>query len=261
MSDITGSFTATFVFSPEFTGFATKTSSFTAEFEFSSRFEGHTNSLTLGVNTPGSLVQTGAAYMKADATDDFAYVEKNLGADYSEVWVTYQIRFDEDTLAIWSGDSFSEDLDEMWDPGHINPIDGTSIINFSGLAWATYFDNGGSPEAGTHTVEHHLITGPSSAFSDLYIDGDLVASDDPPAMDDVRYIRLGLAEASPGNPLGGIAYFDDVKVGTTREGDDIFSDDFSSGNLSSWTTTFGDVSAVVVAGGLTPGIVGTLTLA
>jgi hypothetical protein len=43
---------------------------------------------------------------------------------------------------------------------------------------------------------------------------------------------------------GEIYYVRDVKVGTTLGGVDLFSDDFSSGDLSSWTTFFGAATVV-----------------
>ena len=184
--------------------------------------------------------------LKSDASADWAWVEKDLGSGESEVWVTYRLAFDAASLATWSSNTVSSDFDELFEATHTTQQDAASIINFGTLNWATFFGSSGTPVADiTHTVEHHLLNGGAGAgVSQLYVDGVLVAGATGLTVASVRYVRMGLAPADPGNPIGGVNYIGGVMIGTTRGASDLFADDFSSGDLTAWTSTFGDVSVV-----------------
>ncbi len=80
----------------------------------------------------------------------------------------------------------------------------------------------------------------------FYLAGSLIGSGPDFDSTDTVFVRFGqdLSDAGASTDPDQIAYIDDVKVGTSRHGSDLFADDFSSGNLDAWTSTSGAVSVV-----------------
>lgn len=264
MTDITGAFGAGFTVTSSFTGARTASAGFGLNITFGSSVFGATNNLrltpdsagtfTFAVDTRGSL---GGRALKADGSAGEAYVEFDCSAE-PDVWVAFRLNLSAAGLAAWT------------DPGVGNFA---YLLDLSGMFQAdllvigdavTYGDywtgNGGSeqgsvppPVADTWVdCEFHYEDG---GLSEFFI-GDVTVWS-VPENGDGSVTRFKLGVFGPfAQSVGSVAYFDDVKFGTTRGGSELFADDFSSGNLDAWTTTVGDVS--LVTSGLTPATSGSL---
>jgi len=192
--------------------------------------------------------------MKADASVADAYATFDLAADESEVWLTLSCFWDAVAEAVWELEEFSGDFGLLL--AH-NDVGGTAHANGASLGvqaatnkWyqdrsATHFGPAATNDV-TYLVEIHYNRGD---VTEVYIDGsgiDSVAVDGD-AIRDVFQIQVGQANGAPNDP-GTIVYIDDVKLGTTRGGTDLFSDDFEDGTFDAWTSTTGDVSLVSSGG-------------
>lgn len=261
MTDVTGAFRAHHTFAPQFAGTRSTTSSFGLTVNASFQVFAVTNRLVLVVDTPGTFT-TGVGYaLQADGSADEAYVEFDCSTQ-TEVWVTFRLKMSATGLTFWT------------DPGAGNFA---YLVNLQGTFIADTFDigdevtyggfwngNGGgefgsvpAPVADTWVdCECHYQQG---GLSEFFVDGITVWSTTAVGNGTVTVFQLGVFGPFNQTP-GAIAYFDDVKFGTSRGGSDLFADDFSSGNLDAWTTTVGDVSIATVpgAGGLTPDTPGGL---
>jgi len=167
----------------------------------------------------------------------------------TEAWVTFDVLFPPETIA-WFNDHGGNFILLLQDDASNNAAvlvtgvaGGLGVGGDPGAVWADG-TNGGScdapaPDAAWHTVEYHYKQG---VVSELYIDGTLRWSVAPSGSHDLNSFALG-----PWDTSGADApfYFDNVKIGTTRGGSDIISDDFEAGTLSpSWSAT-GDGLTVV----------------
>ncbi len=180
--------------------------------------------------------------LRADGTLDNAYVEFDLDTPETDAWLTFDFYVPAEPLATW-----------LASPN-------TTSVNIAAIADNIYLANnavgphtwqggsdpptGGDTPApssdGWHTFELHV----TESDSEFFIDSDTVWSTVAsfPGSDTSQLI-LGLFPSGMEDNTGP-AYFREVRLGTTRGAADLFSDDFSSDDLSSWTSTSGDVSVV-----------------
>ncbi len=179
-----------------------------------------------------------AKVMKSDASSADAWAEIDLVTPQPDLWVTFLMRFSPAALTFWAANS--TDFIVLQPVDHSTTAD--EIYISAGPSWTeTWGGAGGTPVADTwQTVELHHVNGGAAV---LYVDGVAVVSGTDDGMSgDVRYVKAGQIFAS--NDPSAVVYINDFKVGTTRGASDLFSDDFESGNLGSWTDTSGAVSVV-----------------
>ncbi len=185
-----------------------------------------------------------AKIMEADASAGDAYAKINLGANYSELWIGLRVLFTADALALWtSGGSGSFIYTD-----NAGLSDGETFLNIADGLW---LDDAGAPVAGLwQELTIHWTQG---GTIDLKVNGAPTASIADPTTSDRRFLQFGDVFGTP--TADEIIYIDDVTVGTTEGGTDIFEDDFESGTFGAWTSTSGDVSIIEDAfGGLLEGI-------
>lgn len=215
--------------------------------------------------TPGSLtldpILATNNILKADGSADVAYVEFDFPSPVADVWATARVMLSADGLAYWagSGDGHYATLIDFGPVDFVQIQDPTVL----GDVWNGTWGQGSVPAPDSdawHTFELHSHDG---TLSEFFIDGETVWSTVAGSISTPEAVRFGVTNNS-GVAAGQVAYFDNVKVGTTRGASDLCADDFSSGTLSAWTSTFGDVSVVGGAGTqaltLTPASPSSLTL-
>lgn len=167
-----------------------------------------------------------------DGGDGYAVID--LGAAYSDLWITCQMRFSAAALAQWAGSPLGPVLLRLRDPSNSSDVDAL-FPHHAGLVWGGgWGDFGGALVADTSIlVEFHRVAG---GTDELYIDSALVGSVGELGGLDCQFIHLGL-DGGPGPwPPADDAYFDNFRVGTSRLASDVFSDDFESGDFSAWTS-------------------------
>ncbi len=181
--------------------------------------------------------------LRADGSADNAYVEADLGSDQTEVWITFGMLFDAAALAAWTASGAGQEFLLLSDAAH-SQIDQVSIDE---TGWDGSYGFGNVPppsgDEEWHLVELRHVNGGDIEF---YYDSTLVfsGSDSGFPSGDTRFVTLGLIFEAPGPDADSLGYFRNVKVGTTRGDDDLFSWPDTSTDLSAWTATFGDVSVV-----------------
>lgn len=177
--------------------------------------------------------------LRVDPSVADAWVQKDLGAPQPDFWVTIEAYFPADAIAelVSSGGGW---LISLFLPDGTTDTDAVGI---SGGEWSTYGGSpGGTPgPAGAWlTLELHHVTSDAGEFD---VDGvEVTTSSDFSGGFDSQNVRVGLWNGFALSPS--LFYVRRVKVGTTRGGNDLADDDFSSGDLSYWTTMSGDVSVV-----------------
>src|SRR6266496_2247882 len=180
-----------------------------------------------------------AKILKCDASVADAWVEIDLGSNQPEVWLTAEIKMDDFALADFL--LSNPYMAQFWNPAHSTFTDYFSVYDVSN--WQGGWGLGPPSPTGSdilHTIELRHVNGGNST---LYVDTIQVYDFSPESLGfDTRFITIGLINVSV-TPAS-ILYFDNIKVGTTRGANDIFGDDFDSGNLSAWTSTSGDVSVI-----------------
>lgn len=180
--------------------------------------------------------------MKANAAVDLAYAEFDF-ADTPEVWLTFGLAFDDAALAYWIANSSSNCFGTICNAfgapdGNFKFTSGVPEWTIVGSFTAT--SPTPTPVADTWVlIELHYA---ADGTIELYINGTLALSA-PSFHENVGMIRVGQDNGAAFD-VAAISYARDVKAGTTRGGTDLFADDFSSGDFSAWSSTFGDVSIV-----------------
>lgn len=179
-----------------------------------------------------------AKVLKADSTLADAWVKYDTGSEQPELWASFGLAIDEATRAAWAdqfGGYFAMILDAT--DGFIDALywdDDLWVASFGDssltppLVAGEWFD-----------VELHLVEAGGPGGQELYINGELVITADAGFVD-IRKLLLGQENGVP----VGVVYVREPKLGTLRGASDLFRDDFSSGDLSAWTETEGDVSVV-----------------
>ncbi len=180
--------------------------------------------------------------IRTDGTANEAWAEIDVGPQ-SDMWVTFSIYMDAASFALWV--SSSPNLYMLLAPDTFSTVDAMYIGG--GPSWGTAWGAGGGTPAGDtwFVIEVHHVT---SLTADLYVDGVLTDAAVDLSGFDGEFLRVGQNNVPPTNPS--LAYYTDVKVGTSRGGTELFSWPSSSTDLSAFTDTFGDVT--VTAGPVTP---------
>ncbi len=205
--------------------------------------------LDIGLGPASDKVLRTVADIVGDNGYADAWVERDLGALHSELWITFDILMTAAQLAWWQAASDGSPylVGLSTDGGTAATISDIVAVAFidDGGGWKTSYGNGGTPVADVWvTVEYHYKDNVAQQiYADSVIQFDGVDGGDG----SYQFLRLGqdlfnaVVDPDPGpDPL----YYRNVKVGTTRGASDIFADDFSSGDLSAWTTTVGDATVV-----------------
>ena len=193
-----------------------------------------------------------ARSLRCDTSADDAYVQFDFAADESEVWVTLtDCTWDVAAEAVWESEEFSGDFGLIRAHTDTMGVDTNAQGASLGVDGATnkwYQDRSAShfgPAAIADTlylVELHYDRG---VVTEIYIDSTVIdpAAVDGDAIRDAFWVRVGASNGAP-NDADAIVLIGDVKIGTTRGGAELFSDDFEDGTLDAWSSTFGDVSVV-----------------
>lgn len=184
--------------------------------------------------------------LKADCSaSNVAYVQFDLPLDQGEVWLTFDLFFDAAALAVFNGTG-SNDFGDIIAAGFTSFATENLWAGTSPSSWALSTGDTALPSPALtanvwRTLEVHYVAG--TQLVELYVDSTLAVSGTYPGSGDAHSIVVGQSTGSISDP-DLIVYLDNVKISTTRGGDDLFSDDFESGNLGAWTSTTGDVSVV-----------------
>ena len=183
--------------------------------------------------------------LKADASSALAYVT-GPAVSANDVWISFGLYLSAAALALWtdpgSGDYAS--LVEAYATGS----DSIDLCDPDfGAYWIAAGGSGSTPPPVALTwldCEAHFNS--VDGFIEFYINGTQVWTGSGSGGSNVTSFNLGVCPAGGAGAIGAgaIAYFRDVLVGSTRGASNLFSDDFSSGNLSAWSSETGDVSVV-----------------
>ncbi len=187
--------------------------------------------------------------MKADASSADAYARLLIPfGGYDELWLTYDLAFSDAALAFWQDTvHYSGQLATFFD----NTPTATQSMNMGAPpdVWEIFGYTSGDSSTPSpltqrwHHIEFHVNQG---GTAHLYVDGVTAISGAMGFGVQFYYLQIGSWDNAAGFNVGAdsIAYFANVKVGTTRGGAEVFSDDFLTNDLSAWTTTSGSVSVV-----------------
>ncbi len=193
-------------------------------------------------------------------------ITKNFGSNHSAVWLQVDIALDATALTQLLASGAIPEVDVIELSSHTSEDAGAEWYVDTGpvVKWAAY-NPGGDPASTPHTpspaiaslqfytVKIHLVAG-SPIAQTVWVDGVSIGTVTVAGanMADIRSLTLFEPGLSSGN-----LYFDNVMVGTTEGGSDIFSDNFESGNTSNWTTV--DAAFTVVTDpGIAPAGTGAL---
>lgn len=178
--------------------------------------------------------------LRADGAVDNAYVQFDLPGDEAEVWVTFRVAFDAAALAFWV-DNSSPDFLDIYSAGLADQLAYVYLFG-DPSAWSGPGGSGDTPAPTADVWQLCEMRFVDDGTQEFYVDGDLVFSGPAGTAVAARSFLLGMA--SGGADVASVLFVDDVKIGTTRGADDLFSDDFESGDLSAWSSEYGDVSVV-----------------
>lgn len=171
--------------------------------------------------------------LKVDGSLAEAWAEVDLGGDITEAWITWDELVDQP--------SFDIGIDAMFVTTLLN--DDASVDVQAGIDdadWVTNTDSAAGAVGGTWLpMEFHRVpTDPS----DFYVDSAIVATaDNPNPGNDIRFVKFGHIGTS-NDP--NITYQRNLKIGTTRGGDDLFAWPDTETDLSAFIETEGAVSVV-----------------
>lgn len=180
--------------------------------------------------------------LKADCAVDLAYAQFDFGSAQDVVWITFDLAFDATALAYFVANQSNDFADILESPGGAVDV----LIKLFEGNWQFFGPQSPTPapESGAwHTFE--LGFDNSTGTSWLYIDAALVLTETNPFLVGIQMggFTVGQNDGGEIDPAV-VVYIDNVKAGTTQGASDLFADDFESGNLDAWTSTFGDVSVV-----------------
>lgn len=194
---------------------------------------------------PEPVIETGFV-MKSDASAGDAFLDKDLGSDKPTVWVTVDVAFEAAAITFWDGSSSGSGY--LVDLQNADPTEILAIFIQNTLAWQDDGINGGnnaSPAPAASTWQHlefHYDT--ASRLTEFFINTSAVSgiggSGSADSSFDIRHVLIG--QFFSNGDAAEVVYYKNVKIGTTREGDDLFSEDFS-GDLSAWDVT-GDCTII-----------------
>ncbi len=199
---------------------------------------------------------------QVDCTTGGGLLEKNFGSNHTgDIWVSCDVAMN--AIGLTGLKALTGSSDFLQTDSHTSQSSGVTWYVDTGptVKWAGYNDINDpastpfNPASAIialqfYRVVMHVHTG-SPITQHVTIDGTDIGTMNVTSANqaDVRFIDLfqpGITSAA-----GGFLYFDNITVGTTEGASDIFSDDFESGNLSSWTTADA-IFSVVTDPGITP---------
>lgn len=183
--------------------------------------------------------------LKADATVAEAYVEFDFfGSPHAEVWLTYKLAFDATSLAFWTANG-SQPFAATRGTGAGHESAEVAFANPGSFSWILSTADSVAASVAANTWVTCELHAKSDGTVGFYFGGSLVVSGVYTNHTTLKYVEFGQTTTSDlVGSLGGVAYIDDVKVGTTRGASNIFADNFETGNLSAWSSTTGTVSVV-----------------
>ncbi len=178
--------------------------------------------------------------MKADGAAGFAYANFNY-VGQTEVWITYRLGLTADALALFTDPSSGNAANFMFLRGWGKNYYVQDPDNDFWAGGASSSGTTPAPVVGWQLVEIHHHSG---VVQEMFVDGTPVWSNALGGVTATIGINLGLYINTIPDPPAESLYFDDVKIGTTRGGTDIFEDDFEDGTLDAWTAITGAMSVV-----------------
>lgn len=185
--------------------------------------------------------------MKSNGAAGDAYLLKDFGSPQAtDVWLTFDMAFEPGALAYWDASAYGSGY--FGDLLNADPTEIIAVYLNNALSWENNGVNGWT-DAGADPVEgewHHFEFHYEKATpkTEFYVDGTLLhtstISGGPNSYFDIQQVALG--QWYPGGDAAEIVYHKNVKIGTSREGSELLSEDFS-GDLSAWDVT-GDCTVV-----------------
>ncbi len=235
MTDHPLSFSLGLNFGIETAMFKTTSLAFTQNFTFGSQFVMHTNRLVFTVSPLGKF----GFVLKSDGSETPGFAQVDI-PDSSEVWLTIRLGLTAEALAFWTAPNSGNYV------GFAEMAGVTTYYLADQVAYDDYWfgaseGNFPVPVVGYQTVEIHHDA--DATLEEFYVDGKLVYRTTGAGGGDATNLSLGITDQGTPDP-NALIYVEYVKIGTTRGGTEIFSDDFASGNLDAWTLADGDISVV-----------------
>lgn len=192
----------------------------------------------------------GIKVLKADCSAGAAYVEKTFsGPPYPDpLYVQFDLMIPSATLTALASQTSTADLLDVGS----SSSDGFFVTGYdtSGTSHPFSFGNrnywteatSGNPVNGGFTADAWHVVKVSHVGSTITwnVDGTDLFSYALSFSHDAIYVGGHFASAISGQ----VYYMDNVKVGTTSGGTDVFSSDFESGVLTDWSSTTGSASVV-----------------
>lgn len=185
--------------------------------------------------------------LKADSSAADAWVQTpfTLGGTF---WLTFRFAYDSAALALWMAGNAAGAIAAL--RGSPAAIDRANTLLdggfYNGTGWTSIGISGDTTTTGTipdpdvwHIGELNYEAG---VIMEFFVDGVSQHSFAGPA-GNANKALFGLYSTIVGDPAA-VIYIDDVKIGTTRGGSDIFSDDFEDGTFNAWDSVTGDCSIV-----------------
>lgn len=170
----------------------------------------------------------------------------------SELWLYFQVKVDQTLLDdISHTQAFTGNFAELGNAGVgadriglFTPDGGASWI------WQTFTERPDLPVAQGdiwYTVEMHYV----SSTTEWFVDGTSLGGPDaifsPPSVPSIAspFIFGNIEAPGTSNPSGEFIHLRDIRIGTTRAETDIFVGDFSTGDLSQFTSLINDSKMTV----------------
>lgn len=180
--------------------------------------------------------------LRVDPSAADAWVEKDLGTPIADFWITADIFFPAATLAQFllyaSQWIFNTMLPDDTQADAVGVEGGGPSAH-----WVPLGTTGSSPIPADAwlTCEFHHLTN-TGGLGEFIVGGvHLIGTFDITGTDSQK-VLIGLLGSGMLTPS--VFYIRNVKFGTTQGASDLGADDFSSGDLTFWTTTSGDVTVI-----------------
>lgn len=175
--------------------------------------------------------------LQADGSSGDAYASATLTPPSPPVYYQFDVLVPAGTTSAIIGASrnYTADLFEI-DGGHDGIYYGWNGSNwFIGTDW-----HGDTTTSITPNAWHTFIAYYDGSTISWSVDGTSFLS----YAQSLSITNINSAGHFVNNLAGEVYYNDNVRVGTTSGGTDVFADDFESGGLTAWTSTTGSVSVV-----------------
>jgi len=169
-------------------------------------------------------------------------VQFDLITPLDDVWTTFRMAQYTADLAAWTESGIGNSPFFEVDVGDYSAFPVILEVNGTAPGWDDQTGNTGTTPLPVAEAwqDCEVHSKPDFTF-DFYVGGVLVFSGAGIGVPDLAaHFFFGNFRAY--NPS--VVYYDDVKIGTTRGGADLFSDDFESGDLSAWSNVVGDATVV-----------------